>query len=162
MWIVFHQHVSGTKDKRIFDMKKQSGFTLIELMIVVAIVAILAAIALPAYQTYTQKAKFTEVVTATGPVKTAVELCFQTTGVATSCQTAGTNGIPTAPSAAGNVASVTLAAGTGGAEFQITATSQNLSTNYTYILVGETATGNVVWTANPSGAAGSCAAAGIC
>ncbi len=160
--MVFYRHFPGTKDKRIFQMKKQSGFTLIELMIVVAIVAILAAVALPAYQTYTQKARFSEVVAATGPVKTAVELCFQTTNVAANCQAAGSNGIPTAPSAAGNVASVVLAAGTGGAEFQITATSQNLTPNYTYILVGETSTGNVVWTANPSGAAGTCAAAGVC
>ncbi|QNF24188.1 prepilin-type N-terminal cleavage/methylation domain-containing protein [Aeromonas hydrophila] len=143
-------------------MKKQSGFTLIELMIVVAIVAILAAIALPAYQTYTQKAKFSEVIAATGPVKTAVEVCFQSTSDATKCQAQGNNGIPSAPSAAGNVASVVLAAGSGGAGFQITATSQNLSTNYTYILSGDTATGNVVWTANASGAAGTCAAAGIC
>ncbi len=164
--MIFHRHFPGTKDKRIFSMnskmKKQSGFTLIELMIVVAIVAILAAVALPAYQTYTQKAKFSEVIAATGPVKTAVELCFQSTGNAANCQAAGSNGIPAAPSAAGNVASVVLAAGTGGAEFQITATSQNLSTNYTYILVGETSTGNVVWTPNPSGAAGTCAAAGVC
>lgn len=80
MWIVFHQHVSGTKDKRIFDMKKQSGFTLIELMIVVAIVAILAAVALPAYQNYTKKAKMTEVASATGKYKTAIEVCVQTKG----------------------------------------------------------------------------------
>lgn len=59
-------------------MKKQSGFTLIELMIVVAIVAILAAVALPAYQNYTKKAAFTEVVAAAGGVKTAVEVCSQT------------------------------------------------------------------------------------
>ena len=45
-------------------MKRQSGFTLIELMIVVAIVAILAAIALPAYQSYTKRAKFSEVIAA--------------------------------------------------------------------------------------------------
>lgn len=59
------------------DMKKQSGFTLIELMIVVAIVAILAAIALPAYQQYTLRAKYSEVVAAAGPAKTAFEVCAQ-------------------------------------------------------------------------------------
>lgn len=59
-------------------MKKQSGFTLIELMIVVAIVAILAAVALPAYQNYTKKAKMTELVSATGAIKTQAEVCVQT------------------------------------------------------------------------------------
>ncbi|MGE6164522.1 pilin [Aeromonas rivipollensis] len=65
------------------NMKKQSGFTLIELMIVVAIVAILAAIAMPAYQNYTKKAKMTEVASATGAFKTAIEVCYQANG--TSC-----------------------------------------------------------------------------
>lgn len=59
-------------------MKKQSGFTLIELMIVVAIIAILAAVALPAYQNYTKKAAFSEVVIAASAAKSAVELCGQT------------------------------------------------------------------------------------
>lgn len=63
-------------------MKKQSGFTLIELMIVVAIVAILAAVALPAYQNYTKKAKMTEVASASGAYKTAIEICFQSKGFA--------------------------------------------------------------------------------
>lgn len=59
-------------------MQAQKGFTLIELMIVVAIIGILAAVAVPAYQNYTIKARFTEVVNTTAPYKTAVELCVQT------------------------------------------------------------------------------------
>ncbi|MDG2516872.1 pilin [Lysobacter soli] len=53
-------------------MKKQQGFTLIELMIVVAIVAILAAIALPAYQDYMKRSKVSEAVATAGACKTSV------------------------------------------------------------------------------------------
>src|ERR1043166_8089910 len=78
---------------RIQALKGQKGFTLIELMIVVAIIGILAAIAVPQYTQYTRKAKFTEVVNATQPFKTAVELCIQDTGTKIGCS-GGANGVP--------------------------------------------------------------------
>jgi len=62
-------------------MKKTKGFTLIELMIVIAIIGILAAIALPAYSSYMKKAKFTEATQQVESVKTQVALCIQEFGI---------------------------------------------------------------------------------
>ncbi len=60
--------------------KQQSGFTLIELMIVVAIIGILAAIALPAYQDYTNRAKVSEVILAASSARTCASEIFQSKG----------------------------------------------------------------------------------
>ena len=91
----------------------QAGFTLIELMIVVAIIGILAAVALPAYQDYTIKAKIGNAMTAADSLKTAVALCAQENGgILTSCNTTGSTvtGIPVF-NATKEVASATVAAG---------------------------------------------------
>jgi type IV pilus assembly protein PilA len=61
--------------------KLQQGFTLIELMIVVAIIGILAAIAIPAYQDYTQRAQMGEAFTIAAAAKTSLEEYAQTNGV---------------------------------------------------------------------------------
>lgn len=88
---------------------KQKGFTLIELMIVVAIIGILAAIAIPAYQNYTVRARVLEGFSLAAPAKTAVAESIQSTGGVLPANAAAAGYTP--PAATANVTSIGIANG---------------------------------------------------
>ncbi|HFE38619.1 MAG TPA: prepilin-type N-terminal cleavage/methylation domain-containing protein [Gammaproteobacteria bacterium] len=126
--------------------KKQAGFTLIELMIVIAIVGILAAVAMPMYKHYVTKAKFSEVVAAADALKTGFIQCIQTadttsaSAAITDCDTLGEIGIP-APTG-DKIASVAIATTTG----VITATGTTEVSGRTYTLTPTVAAnGSITW-----------------
>ena len=74
--------------------KVQKGFTLIELMIVVAIIGILAAIAIPQYSDYTSRTRAAGTVAEIASIRSAISLCYQDEGAIANCVTSNTNGIP--------------------------------------------------------------------
>jgi len=127
--------------------RAQQGFTLIELMIVVAIIGILAAVALPQYKDYTAKAKASSVLDSVNSLKTAIALCAQENNSLADCDT-NSPGIPKynqtkevdSGTVADGVITLTLAKGLGGDTTKTITFTSNFDP--------ASPNSNIVWTVN--------------
>jgi len=137
-------------------MNSRKGFTLIELIIVIAIVGTLVSIAIPTYQTYAKKARFTEVKLAAALIKSNIDTCFQGRGnySLSNCDSIDELNIITAKVvAANNVNSIDIIPVTA----LVTATGEVSVDSATYTLLPTPNNDTLLWTVG-----GTCIAAGLC
>ncbi|MCF7992973.1 MAG: pilin [Thiohalocapsa sp.] len=126
--------------------KQQAGFTLIELMIVVAIIGILAAIAIPSYQDYTKKARVSELILMTAPYKLGVSESISDGKPTSVMNSAASVGAPDFV-ATSIVSSIAIAAG------EITASADTtLVGDIQIVLTPDDTTSGIIWECTSTGA----------
>ena len=134
-------------------MQPLRGFSLIEMLVVLAIIGVLAMIAVPSYHIYLRRAHYAEIVQAVNPYKLGVEECYQVTGALTDCATSE-NGVPPAINigeGAGMIGSIHVSAN--GVITITPQTKYGIETTDTYVLTPKESRGKLTWHSSGGGPA---------